>query len=126
VVQSGEVISVREVYKELEGKVDRPHIQEWIKANRDIFLPPSPEETQFIREIFSISHFQYLIKPRSLLTSTPFADPFVIASAKVHQGCVVTEEEKKNNAAKIPNVCEHFGIECDNLEGFLQRQGWEF
>lgn len=125
-IEAGNIISVREVYKELDGKVDRPHIQEWIQNNRNIFLPLSSEETLFVREIFSVSHFKYLLKPRSVLTSRPIADPFVIAAAKLRQGCVITEEEKKDNAAKIPNVCEHFGVECDNLEGFLQRQGWEF
>ena len=42
-VTKGDIISVREVYKELDGKVDRPHIQEWIHSHREIFLPPSPE-----------------------------------------------------------------------------------
>ncbi len=125
-VAKSEIISVREVYNELDGKVDRPHIQEWINSHRDIFLPPSAEESQFMREIFAIAHFQSLIKPSKLLVSTPWADPFVIASAKVRQGCVVTEEENKPNGARIPNVCEYFGIPCEKLEGFLEKQKWEF
>ncbi len=125
-VTEGIVVSVSEVFVELEGKVDRRHIQEWITTNRKIFLPPTPEESLFISEIFAVPHFQYLIKPKYLLTSTAIADPFVIASAKVKQGCVVTEEEIKDNGAKIPNVCKHFGVECENLEGFLKRQNWQF
>jgi hypothetical protein len=39
---------------------------------------------------------------------------------------VVTEEEKKANAARIPNVCEYFGVNCVNLEGFMERKGWAF
>lgn len=80
----------------------------------------------FISEIFAIPHFQSLIKPKFLLTSNAAADPFVFASAKIKQGCVITEEEKKNNGAKIPNICEHFSIDCENLEGFLKRQNWQF
>jgi hypothetical protein len=125
-VARGEVISVREVYIELDGQVDRPHLQEWIKANRRIFVTPSPDETQFLQEIFSVPHFQYLLRPKNTLTSTPFADPFVIALAKVRQGCVVTEEKLKKNGARIPNICEHFGVDCTNLEGFIEQQKWEF
>jgi hypothetical protein len=50
----------------------------------------------------------------------------VIAKAKVVGGCVVTQEKKKPQAAKIPNVCEHFGIHCVNLEGFMEQENWTF
>ncbi len=126
VVSRGEVVSVREVYRELLGQVDRPHLQEWIESHRRIFLPPSQEESLFIKEIFAIPHYRYLIKPKNLLVSTPWADPFVIAAAKIKEGCVVTEEHGKRNAAKIPNVCEHFQIPCKSLETFIEEQKWEF
>jgi hypothetical protein len=48
------------------------------------------------------------------------------ASARVRGGCVVTEEKLKPKAAKIPNVCEHFGVHCTNVEGFLKQKGWTF
>jgi len=60
------------------------------------------------------------------LRGFPVADPFVVACARVRNGCVVTEEAKKPNAAKIPNVCEHFGLECTNVEGFMARNDWQF
>lgn len=125
-VARGEILSVREVYMELDGQIDRPHLQEWIKTNRGIFITPSAEETLFLQEIFAVPHFQYLMKPKNILTTTPFADPFVIALAKVRQGCVVTEEKLKANAARIPNICKHFGVEWTNLEGFIDQQNWEF
>ncbi len=43
----------------------------------------------------------------------------IIACAKIQGGTVVTEEQLKPNAAKIPNVCEHFKIPCINLETFM-------
>ena len=52
--------------------------------------------------------------------------PFIVAAAKVINGCVVTEESKKPNAPNIPNVCEYFNIECTNLQGFMEREGWKF
>jgi len=38
----------------------------------------------------------------------------------------VTTELFKDNAAGIPNVCEHFSIPHINLEGFMQQEGWVF
>ncbi len=54
------------------------------------------------------------------------ADPFVIAKAAVTQCAVVTMEIRKPNAAKIPNICDHFGIPCRSLEEFMEIEAWEF
>jgi hypothetical protein len=120
------IISVREVRRELENQPIRTHLEEWVKNNRDIFLLPEAEETEFIRKIFSISHFQQMVSRKNQLRARPVADPFVIASAQIRQGCVVTEETYKPNAARIPNVCEHFEIDCISLEVLMEREGWSF
>jgi hypothetical protein len=48
------------------------------------------------------------------------ADTWVIGHALVDGGVVVTQEQKVTSASKkvkIPNVCDHFGIEwCDTFE----------
>jgi len=80
----------------------------------------------FVKEIFSVSHFRQLVAQKQRLRGTPVADPFVIASAKARQGCVVTEEESKPNSAMIPNVCEYFEIDCVHVEGFMEREDWSF
>lgn len=56
----------------------------------------------------------------------PVADPFVIAKAKVVEGIVVTQEEYKPNAAKIPNICEELAVSCVNVEGFMEKEQWRF
>ena len=66
------------------------------------------------------------INERNRLTGRPIADPFIIAMAKAINGCVVTQEKEKPNAAKIPNVCQHFGIDFTNLQGFMEREDWSF
>ena len=122
----GKIISVREVYNELSHQLVKKHLTEWVKKNKKIFLSPTAEEMKFVGEIFKIKHFQYLVTQKQRLKGTPVADPFVIASAKINLGYVVTEEESKPNSAKIPNVCEHFKIKCMNLEKFMKKEGWEF
>jgi hypothetical protein len=125
-VDANEIVSVREVYNELTTKASRPWLLQWVKEHRDIFDVPTDEETDFVSEIFQIPHFQMLVTGKQRLTGQPAADPFVIASARVNGATVVSEETKKPNAARIPNVCEHFGIACITVEGFLAEKNWRF
>jgi len=125
-VDDGNVISVREVLRELDYQARQQHLQDWINNNGQIFLLPTPIETEFVSDIFAIEHFQALVSIKQRLKSTPVADPFIIASARIHGYCVVTEESLKPNAAKIPNVCAHFGIDCCNIETLMERESWEF
>jgi len=119
------VVSVREVRNELANHDDR--LSNWVKDHVEFFLFPTINELNFITEIFKIPHFQMLIRKKERLQGKPVADPFVIAKAKeLENGCVVTQELDKPNSAKIPNVCEHFGIPCLNLESFMERENWEF
>lgn len=123
-VSAQKIISVREVYNELKDYEDR--LANWVKSHRNSFRKPSNDELNFIVEVFKITHFQMLIRKKERLQGKPVADPFVIARAKVCEGCVVTQEKFKKNAARIPNVCDHFNISCIDLEGFMEKESWEF
>lgn len=120
------ITSVREVFRELDQEASIHHLSDWIKHHRSIFMTPNAEAMQFVSTIFSVPHFQALVSEKNRLAGRPCADPFIIALAKVMNGCVVTEEKEKPNAAKIPNVCRHFGVDCTNLQGFMKREGWSF
>jgi hypothetical protein len=80
----------------------------------------------FIAEIFSIKNFRNLVSEKAILKGNPVADPFIIACAKIRSGCVVTEEAFKPNAPKIPTVCQHFSIDCTNVQVLMEREGWKF
>ncbi|HWO00976.1 MAG TPA: DUF4411 family protein [Blastocatellia bacterium] len=125
-VNEGLLISTREVLTELESFNDSGFILEWAKNHKDIFATPSNEELEFVANIFRVEHFKALISQKALLKGTPVADPFVIAAAAVRGGTVVTQEHPKPNAAKIPNVCDHFGVAWTDLGGFLKQQNWNF
>jgi len=126
VVGTSDVVSVREVHNELDRRVRADWLRVWVKQHRTAFLDPTPAETLFVAQIFAVRHFQMLVGQEQLLKGQPVADPFVIACAHVRGGCVVTEEFLKPNAAKIPNVCEHFGVPWTNVEGFLAHYCWQF
>lgn len=92
------------------------------------FATPSHEEQEFVARIFGVPHFRNLLNVKAIEKGTPVADPFLIAKAGVSEGkmSVVTEEAFSPNAAKIPNVCEHFEIECISLQQLMEREGWRF
>jgi hypothetical protein len=123
---NGLLVSTREVFNELQQFNDASLILDWAKNFKSIFATPSNEELAFVRKIFEVEHFAALISAKSVLKGTPVADPFVIAAAWVKGGTVVTQESLKPNAAKIPNVCDHFGVPLTDLEGFMSSQNWKF
>lgn len=127
VVSAGEVVSVREAYRELEGQVKDSWLWDWIQEHKEeLFTAPASEETLFVGRIFKVPHFRALVGERQRLTGQAVADPFLIARAAVSKGWVVTEEKYKKHGVKIPNVCEHFGVQCTNVSGFIQQMGWTF
>jgi hypothetical protein len=125
-VADGQILLVRELYNEILDRARCTQLVEWIKENRQLFLQPSAEEMAFLQQIFAVRHFHSLVRKQEILEGRPVADPFVIAKAKFENAIVVTQEEYKPNAAKIPNVCEHFKIKWTDLEGFMKAEGWEF
>ena len=124
-IADGGLLSTREVMREIEdGPVES--LRTWATRNDKIFATPTAEEGVFIAKIFAIEHFQQNIELQKILKGGRNADPFIIARAAI-AGCpLVTMEQLKPNAAKIPNICKHFNIECLSLEEFMEREGWQF
>ena len=124
-VKTGRMVSVSEVSRELDGQDDR--LSTWVGDNASFFHNPTNEEMLFVTQIFEVRHFQTLIRQQERLKGRPVADPFVIAKAKIiENGCVVTTEKTKQNAAQITNVCDHFHIPHMNLETFMHSENWTF
>ncbi|MCI0667823.1 MAG: DUF4411 family protein [Methylococcaceae bacterium] len=98
-----------------------------VKKTRRVFVTQASAELDVVREIFNIEHFQAMIRTKERLQGKPVADPFVTARAKcLENGCVVTSENHNPDAAKVPNVCEHFKVDRTDLEGFMERENWSF
>lgn len=129
------ISSVIEVKKEIEKfGGEQTHLSGWIKSNANIFTKPEMEEQDCVRDIFDTDNFQNLIGKQKILEGGPFADPFVIAKANIIEGIVVTNERpakkdkngRMQGAPKIPDVCEHFDVECILPEEFMRRVSWKF
>ncbi|QIO55166.1 DUF4411 family protein (plasmid) [Rhizobium leguminosarum bv. trifolii] len=124
-VADGRIVSTREVGREIaDGPVEAA--RSWATDNQHIFTVPVADEGAFVGKIFSVSHFHQNIEQQKLLKGGKLADPFVIAKAAVMGFTVVTVEAYKENSAKLPNICEHFGVPCLDLERFMEEEGWTF
>jgi hypothetical protein len=124
-VNNGQVLSTREVLREIEdSSIDA--LRNWAEEHKAIFATPTGEEAAFVARIYAVPHFQQNIEVKKLLKGGKNADPFVIARAAVTGSTVVTMEQFKDNAAKIPNICRHFHVACITLEQFMEAEGWAF
>ena len=124
-VLNGDVASTREVLHEIgDGPIDA--LREWAAQNGGLFTTPSAEEGAFVARIYAVQHFQQNIERQKMLKGGRNADPFVIAKAAVTERTVVSMEQRRPNAVKIPNIYDQFGIPCMTLEEFMETEGWEF
>jgi Domain of unknown function (DUF4411) len=120
--QNGVLKSVKEVRREIERNCPFDTIEDWVKKHHELFLPPNEEESKIVAEIFKKEQYRGLVRREKMLKGIPVADPFIIAAAKVHKGCVVTQESLKPGGARIPTVCADLKVECIDLEKFLERE----
>lgn len=128
-VRQGMACSVSEVEEELKLRETTERAVPELKAlNPEFFAVPTEAERVFIAQVFNVPHFRNSIPERSLASGVPVADPYLVAKAgaSLDESIVVTEEEHRPNAAKVPNMCDYFQVEWTNLEGLMQREGWRF
>ena len=130
-VDNEKIISVREAYQEIKNGGD--NLAEWAEKNKKSFFHiPEQEELIFVQKIFQNKHYQKLIKIRNIASGTPVADPFLIAKAKVIQGCLITEDgffrdgRLKLGSPSPAFICKELGIECLNLTNFMKKERWSF
>ena len=125
-VADGEIVSTREVRRELEAQSDEA--SKWANDNPKVFIMPTADIANFVGTIYSVRHFQANIEQKKLLRGGKNADPFLVATAATLDpaGTVVTLEVNRDNAVKIPNMCQHFSVRCLSLEEFIEKESWVF
>ncbi len=133
-VKEERLIAPREVLKEVEGD---PDLKPWLRQNKRMFVTLSAEQLAIVRDV--LRQFPRLVDAAK---ETPDADPFIITLAISKnreppdllgvRKCVVLTCEKLSNTPtpKIPNVCQHYQVEClagsTALTEFFRAEGWEF
>ena len=115
-IQRGELISSVEIMDELKDD----GLQSWAKQRKECFVPLTKEIQEKTVEV--LAQFPTLIKIRS--TGNSNADPFLVATAALQGGIIVTDEklgDTKTKDYKIPNVCQALEIPYMNLLTFLDQ-----
>jgi len=107
--KSGKLISSQEVKEEL---LDDDLIN-WSKENKSIFIPLTEEIQRKATEI--LKDYPNMIKISTKGSSN--ADPFLIATAMIYGGVVVSDEGGKQFG--IPYVCKELGVKCINFIDLL-------
>ncbi len=114
---SGVIISVKEVYREIHRGED--WLLEWSDKHKKMFMAP-----ETIEECCIIDELQQAepswIDPNS---DKPVADPFVIACAKT-RGLIIIQHEQLNR--NLPKHAKRLGVTCYRLQDFFEAENWEF
>lgn len=118
-IDANRLVSVKECAAEIDSFYKDDSIKTWAAAHSKFFKSPSAAEAAFVADIFKVPHFRSLISQTAMLKGKAVADPFLVAAAAKSGAIVVTEELEKINAAKVPNVCKHFGVGFMTLEEMM-------
>ena len=110
--EDGRLISSIEIYDEVKDE----DAQKWISKYKKCFLPLSEEVQKETTRI--LKENPKMINIEKGRKSSSNGDPFLIATAIVNNGVIVTNEKKAEN--KIPNVAQKYGIESINLTDFIK------
>lgn len=120
-ITHGHVRAIDLVRDELSAMEDNVH--RWARSQSELFVELEQDVQRAARAV--LQEHQKLI---GIGSGRSGADPFVVALAMARGGVVVTEEIRSHSLAKpkIPDVCDALGIQCVNLIGYVQEQGWVF
>ncbi|MGE5586267.1 MAG: DUF4411 family protein [Bacillota bacterium] len=122
-IKQGRLFSSIEVLLELKRGGDE--IYQWAKQREHAFLDADATVQRVVATI--VDSF-----PSFLPSDSPdgiWADPYIVAIAKVNGWAVVTGEKAVSPGAKrikIPNVCQEVGVECTEFLQLIRREGWRF
>ena len=126
-VKAKRIISVKEVFNEIDLYSPETELKKWARENKKIFQPMSEEESKIISDIFKeYPKFQNMVSRKSRLQGKPVADPFIVAKAIHIKGTVVSEESFQKNGIKIPNLCRVKRVPYLKLKGFMEQNNWSF
>ena len=122
---SKEIATSSLVYDELVTETD-DELAKWARDRKDgpLFVRPSETVESALTRI--ADHVKSAYAANQARDFLHGADPWVIAHALADGGSVVSLEREvppTSKKAKIPNVCEHFGVEYPSLFGMLRQLG---
>jgi hypothetical protein len=128
-MKDGYIISVDEVYRELEQFYFMPKMNNsdeiikvnWLKEHKQAFQNMTFDESNILKKIYLNNKFCEDVKEKNILEGKPHADAILVAKAKCVKGIIVTNESSsKPNSGKIPNICVSQDVPYINLHDFYK------
>ena len=113
-INNGQLITSTEIQDELKDD----DLIAWSKKHKELFVPLTREIQEQVFEV--LKKYPTLIKMKS--TSNSNGDPFLVATAIVNNGYIITNErpgDEKTGDYHIPNVCKGFDIPYMSLHAFI-------
>ena len=128
-VEDGRIFATREVYDELKRHAT-PELLTWLKNHKEMFVL---DKAQIEAAAHIINNVYSKYKEGYRPDVMNGADPFVVATAITKSAVVFTQEHEQQpghnpsevNCPKIPTVCDTYGVECVNIEKFIEREGFK-
>lgn len=113
-ISNGQLITSTEILDELKDD----DLIAWSKRHKEFFVPLTKEIQEQVFEV--LKKYPTLIKMKS--SSNSNGDPFLVATAIVKNGCIITNErpgDEKTGDYHIPNVCKGYDLPYMNLHTFI-------
>jgi len=126
--QISSLASIQTVYEELADGDDE--LSDWVKGRKEHFIPVSRNDIQ--EKFADIAQYVVQLNGKKQEFVAEFlskADPWLIATAAVIGGTVVTHEvpvPENSTKVKIPNICEAFGVPYITTFQLLKRLEAQF
>lgn len=120
-INKKELISVDECFNEIAKHYsDESENFKWIKRRKDMFLPPTNQESLILKELFKTVKMQESVHTKNILSNRPSADAYLAAKAKALNAVLVTCESYKPHSAQLPNICEELGVRYMAYDDFME------
>ena len=113
-ISNGQLITSTEIQDELKDD----DLIAWSKKHKEFFVPLTKEIQEQVFDV--LKKYPTLIKMKS--SSNSNGDPFLVATAIVKNGCIITNErpgDEKTGDYHIPNVCKGYDLPYMNLHAFI-------
>ena len=117
---SGELISHKEAYKEIEK--GRDFISQWCQKNKHIFRDIDDHQRKEFKKIevrYDKDYFQRMINKDG-----PWADPWLIALSICENAILIAGERNRSN--KMSAIATIFGVKCLGLFDFFRDIGVKY
>lgn len=120
----GRVISIKHVYEEINTGNDE--LSSWLKHNfNKINFIDCFDDSDVISNYIKIAEYvkaEYKVNVADDFLREYSADPWLIAQALAHGGCIITQERPKPSKSKasLYDICNYFGVQHLNIIEFLR------